>query len=92
MGYRVGHQCYTDLNHAKSVYFGAVAPIILPSGNLAQVQFINNQYILNNQIISVQFQECNPYSDFVAGGQIGLAFVFLMCVYWGINRVKGLLR
>ena len=92
MGYRVKQQCFNDLEHAKAVYFSQVAPAINANGQLMQIEHIGQEYVLNGQVLQASFAACDPKEDFAMGGAIGLAFLFLMATYWGINQAKKQLR
>ena len=92
MGYRVKQQCFNDLEHAKAVYFSQIAPAINANGQLMQIEHIGQEYILNGQVLQAAFLSCDPKEDFAMGGAIGLAFLFLLATYWGINQAKKQLR
>ncbi|UOP04477.1 hypothetical protein [Conchiformibius kuhniae] len=96
MGYQVGNTCYATKGAAENAYFSQVVPVI-QNGRLVQLQYngnpkhIDGGWTLNGRTVSAGLPQCSSAENFKDGAQVGLAFLSVAVVLWGIINIKTIL-
>lgn len=94
MGYRVGFQCFENIEVANDFVLSQIAPVITAEGKLIYPQKVGKEWFLNGEKIVLSFPECSVVEQFSNGVKLAspllTIFVLIFCFRLVAKFISGM--
>ena len=87
MGYRVGFQCFGNIETANDYVLSQTAPVITADGKIIAPEKVGKEWFLNGEKVLLSFPECSAVSQFAGGALIGGSFVMIFVLMFAFRLV-----
>ena len=77
MGYRVGFQCFENIEVANDFVLSQTAPVINAEGKLIPPQKVGKDWFLNGEKIVISLPECSVVDQMSGGAKVAAPFVMI---------------
>lgn len=77
MGYRVGFQCFENIEVANDFVLSQTAPVINAEGKLISPQKVGKDWFLNGEKIVISLPECSVVDQMSGGAKVAAPFVMI---------------
>lgn len=75
MGYRVGFQCFENIEVANDFVLSQTAPVINAEGKLIYPQKVGKDWFLNGEKIVLSLPECSVVYQISVGAKVAAPFI-----------------
>ena len=93
MGYRVGLQCFENIEVANDFVLSQTAPVINAEGKLISPQKVGKDWFLNGEKIVLSLPECSVVEQISVGGIVAAPltiFVLMFCFRLVAKFISGM--
>lgn len=87
MGYRVGFQCFENIEVANDFVLSQTAPVINGEGKLIFPQKVGKEWFLNGEKVVLSFPECSVVDQFSSGVKIASPFLTIFVLIFCFRLV-----
>lgn len=92
MGYRVGQQCFNNLEQAHDYLLSQLSPTVTQDGKIIRPVKNGKDWYLSEQKINLSFPQCDIAEQIQLGVLVGAPFILLMVLVFGIRVIKRLIE
>lgn len=87
MGYRVGLQCFENIEVANDFVLSQTAPVINGEGKLIYPQKVDKEWFLNGEKIVLSFPECSVVDQISGGAKVAAPFLTIFVLMFCFRLV-----
>lgn len=87
MGYRVGFQCFENIEVANDFVLSQTAPVINAEGKLISPQKVGKEWFLNGEKVVLSLPECSVVEQFSGGVKIASPFLTIFVLIFCFRMV-----
>lgn len=92
MGYRVGQQCFNNLEQAHDYLLSQLSPTVTQDGKIIRPVKNGKNWYLENQQINLSFPQCDIKEQIQLGALTAAPIIGLFTLIFGIKMIKKLIE
>ncbi|WP_308019603.1 hypothetical protein [Neisseria mucosa] len=92
MGYRVGQQCFNNLEQAHDYLLSQLSPTVTQDGRIIRPVKNGKNWYLENQQINLSFPQCDIAEQIQLGALTAAPIIGLFVLIFGIRMIRKLIE
>lgn len=87
MGYRVGLNCFGNIETANDYVLSQIAPVITVDGKIIAPEKVGKDWFLSGEKITLSYPECSVTGQMADGAKMAVPFVMIFVLMFAFRLV-----